>query len=118
LQVDMIAQYAFRFVIGGVVVSAFAVLGDIFRPKTFAGLFGAAPSIAIATLGITASAEGSRYAAIEARSMMIGAAGLCLYSVAVCHLLKRSRLHALAGTVVALTVWLAGSFGLKWLLLG
>jgi hypothetical protein len=38
-----------RFVVGGLAVSAFAVLGDVFRPKSFAGLFGAAPSIALAT---------------------------------------------------------------------
>jgi hypothetical protein len=28
-----------RFAIGGAVVSAFAVLGDLFKPKSFAGLF-------------------------------------------------------------------------------
>ena len=36
-----------RFLIGGVIVSFFAVLGEMFRPKSFAGLFGAAPSIAL-----------------------------------------------------------------------
>ena len=38
-----------RFFVGGVVVSVFAALAEIFRPKSFAGLFGAAPSIALAT---------------------------------------------------------------------
>ena len=42
-----------RFAIGGIVVSAFAVLGDSFKPKSFAGLFGAAPSLALATLALT-----------------------------------------------------------------
>ena len=42
-----------RFIIGGVVVSIFAALGEVLRPKSFAGLFGAAPSIALATLGLT-----------------------------------------------------------------
>ena len=42
-----------RFLIGGVVVSVFAVIGDILKPKSFAGLFGAAPSVALATLGLT-----------------------------------------------------------------
>ena len=41
-----------RFFIGGAVVSAFALLGDLFKPKSFAGLFGAAPSVALATLGL------------------------------------------------------------------
>jgi hypothetical protein len=34
-------EYVVRFLVGGVVVSAFAVLGDVLRPKSFAGLFGA-----------------------------------------------------------------------------
>ena len=32
------------------IVSAFAMLGDVLRPKSFACLFGAAPSVALATL--------------------------------------------------------------------
>lgn len=42
-----------RFLIGGSVVSLFAIAGDVFRPKSFAGLFGAAPSVALATLALT-----------------------------------------------------------------
>jgi hypothetical protein len=34
-----------RIVIGGAVVSAFAILGDLLKPKSFAGIFGAAPSV-------------------------------------------------------------------------
>jgi hypothetical protein len=45
-------DYALRSLIGGLVVSLFAVIGDVLRPKSFAGLFGAAPSIALATLGL------------------------------------------------------------------
>jgi hypothetical protein len=43
-------EYLLRFIAGGVAVSAFAAFGDAVRPKSFAGLFGAAPSIALATL--------------------------------------------------------------------
>jgi hypothetical protein len=43
-------DYVGSFVAGGLIVSAFAILGDLLRPKSFAGLFGAAPSIALATL--------------------------------------------------------------------
>jgi hypothetical protein len=70
-----------RFVIGGIVVSAFAALGDVLKPKSFAGLFGAAPSIALATLGLTIASKGKIYAATEGRSM-IGSVGLlfiCLH---------------------------------------
>ena len=62
-----------RFLIGGIVVSLFAVTGDILRPKSFAGLFGAAPSIALATLALTIRHDGKAYAAVECRSMILGA---------------------------------------------
>jgi Protein of unknown function (DUF3147) len=84
-----------RFVVGGLAVSAFAVLGDVFRPKSFAGLFGAAPSIALATLAIAVAQRGTGYAAIEARSMMLGAVALWLYSAGVCRLLEKHRVAAL-----------------------
>jgi hypothetical protein len=46
------SEYVIRFLVGGAVVSAFSMLGDVLKPKSFAGLFGAAPSVALATLGI------------------------------------------------------------------
>jgi uncharacterized membrane protein (GlpM family) len=107
-----------RFVIGGIAVSAFAVLGDMLRPKSFAGLFGAAPSIALSTLAIALFKEGASYAAIEGRSMMIGAIAFCVYAGLVCYLLERSRLHALSVTALTLVGWLAVALGGKWLLLG
>jgi hypothetical protein len=48
-------EYVVRFLVGGAVVSAFAMLGDVLRPKSFAGLFGAAPSVALATLARSTS---------------------------------------------------------------
>jgi len=58
-------EYGLRFLAGGIAVSAFAALGDTLRPKSFAGLFGAAPSIALATLLITLlqKATGGRHEA-------------------------------------------------------
>jgi hypothetical protein len=57
-----------RFLIGGVVVSAFAICGDILRPKSFAGLFGAAPSVALASLALTFTQHSRSYIALEGRS--------------------------------------------------
>lgn len=55
-----------RFLIGGLIVFAFSLVSDLFKPKTFAGLFGAAPSVALATLAPTVMKEGKKqYAAIE-----------------------------------------------------
>ena len=108
-------QLLIRFLIGGVVVSFFAALGDIFRPKSFAGLFGAAPSIALATLGLTVLHEGKLYAATEARSMILGAVALFLYASAASFLLMRYRQPALRVTLMLMPIWFAASIGL-WLL--
>lgn len=112
------AEYAIRFVLGGFIVSAFAMLSDMLRPKSFAGLFGAAPSVALATLVIAIVRHGSHYAAVQTRSMAIGAIALALYSVIVCHLLMRVRLRALSATLIALVAWLAVAIGLHFLILG
>jgi hypothetical protein len=82
-------QILFRFVVGGFVVSLFAALGNILKPKSFAGLFGAAPSVALATLGLTIATNGRAYAAIEARSMILGAAAFCLYAEICSRLMRR-----------------------------
>jgi len=94
------------------------MLGDVLRPKSFAGLFGAAPSVALATLSLALLKQGGVYASVEGRSMMIGAVALAVYSVTVCHLLLRLRASAIVVTGSALAVWLALSLGLKQLMIG
>jgi len=84
------SEYVVRFIVGGVVVSAFAMLGDLLRPKSFAGLFGAAPSVALATLGIAIYRHDAAYAGTQTLSMMAGAVALALYSIVVCQLLVRA----------------------------
>lgn len=108
-------QLGLRFLIGGTVVSFFAVLGEIFRPKSFAGLFGAAPSIALATIGLTIAHDGNAYAAIEARSMIFGSIGFFCYASATSWLLMRFRPRTLTATIAMLPVWLGVSLGLVFL---
>jgi Protein of unknown function (DUF3147) len=111
------SELLLRFVIGGVVVSLFAVLGDIFRPRNFAGIFAAAPSIAFASVGLTIRQHGPEYAAIEARSMIFGALAFLLYAALVGALLRRFRTPALATTVALMPLWLAISLGCWFFLL-
>jgi Protein of unknown function (DUF3147) len=110
-------EYFVRFLVGGIVVSAFAVLGDILKPKSFAGLFGAAPSVALVTLGIAIYQHGPSYAASQSLSMMAGAIALIIYSVVVCQLLIRARMRALPATTASIVVWLFAAFGL-WFIAG
>jgi hypothetical protein len=74
------------------------MLGDLLRPKSFAGLFGAAPSVALATLRIAAYQHGADYAAVQTQAMIAGAIVLAVYSVVVCHLLVRAKLRAFTAT--------------------
>jgi phosphoglycerol transferase MdoB-like AlkP superfamily enzyme len=94
------------------VVSAFAMLGDILRPKSFAGLFGAAPSVALATLGIAVYRHATDYAAEQSWAMTAGAIALAVDGVVVCQLLIRARLRAAPATLLSLVVWLIVAFGL------
>ena len=107
----MLKEIVLRMLIGGSLVSAFSVIGDIFTPKRFAGLFGAAPSVALATLALTAHESGKLYAATEARSMIAGALAFSVYSYCVYLGMRRSKLHALALTSVLLIVWTGLAFG-------
>ena len=100
-----------RFAVGGLVVSLFAMLGDVFRPKSFAGLFGAAPSIALATVGMTIARNGKQYAAIESRSMMLGALAFFLYATAVSWALMRFKGSTLKTTVALMPLWFVMSLG-------
>ena len=93
-------------------VSLFAMCGDLFKPKSFAGLFGAAPSVALATLGLAFEKHGGAYAATEGRSMLLGAVALFVYTQLVAWLLMRRRWPTLAATVAALGPWLIVAFGL------
>jgi hypothetical protein len=111
-------DYLLRFLLGGIIVSVFAVLGGIIRPKSLAGLFGAAPSIALCTLGLALMSDGAKYAAIEARSMIIGAIALMFYSIAVCQLMQRLRWHALSATSISLVGWMMVAVAGKLIILG
>jgi hypothetical protein len=106
------SQILIRFLIGGAVVSVFAILGDLLKPKSFAGLFGAAPSVALATLGLTVATEGAPYAASEARSMIAGAIAFTAYASFVSWVMMRYKLNALLVTLCSIPVWLGAAFAL------
>ena len=106
-----------RFLIGGAIVSGFAIAGDLLKPRSFAGLFGAAPSVALATLALTVAHEGTGYVAAECHSMLIGAIALGLCAWVVCQLLLRQNAEPLPATLWGIGLWFAAAFGLWWGLL-
>jgi hypothetical protein len=98
-------ELLWRFLIGGALVSVFALVGDVVRPKRFAGIFGAAPSVALATLALTVAKDGHRFAAIEARSMLLTSGGFVLYVYAVQIMLARGRWPTTPVSLAALVIW-------------
>jgi uncharacterized membrane protein (GlpM family) len=109
-------QLLLRFLIGALVVSVFAFAGDLLRPKSFAGLFGAAPSVALATLALTAYQQGATSAALEARSMSASAIAFVLYACLVSRLMSRGRWPAAIVSIASLALW-GVCAGLAWFLL-
>lgn len=111
------SQILIRFVVGGFVVSFFALIGDLLKPKSFAGLFGAAPSVALPTLGLTVAKDGSSYASNEARSMIAGAIALFIYASFVSWIMMRYKPKALWVTICSVPIWFCVALGLWYVLL-
>ena len=101
----LIAEMLFRFVVGGAVVALFSLGGDVFKPHSFGGLFGAAPSVAIATMALTLHKEGAKFVATEALFMCGGALALGAYAVAVSWLLRHRRAAVPFTVAMAFPVW-------------
>jgi len=110
-----VGELTARFLLGGVIVSLFAAVAEVCRPKSFAGLFGAAPSVALTTLGIAIAQHGKNYAATEARFMIFGAIAFLIYAAAASWILMRHKTRALATTVGLLPLWLGASLALWFL---
>ena len=113
----MVKLILIRFWVGGFLVSGFSVLGTIFKPRSFAALFGAAPSVALATLALTIKTDGASYAALEARSMLAGSAAFFVYAWCAMVLLHRERPETKLATAGLLVFWLIIAMGLWWALL-
>jgi hypothetical protein len=100
---------------GGTLVAGFSVLGDLLKPKAFAGIFGAAPSVALASLLITAVTSGGSKAATSAHGMIAGAVGMVCYCIAASALVK--RFGALGGSILAWVAWIVPSVLVYWFMI-
>ena len=98
-------ELLWRFLLGGAIVSLLALAGDVLQPKRFAGLFSAAPSVALATLALTVAKDGPGIASVEARSMVLSSVGFILYVYVVQRVLASGRWGAGVVALTALTIW-------------
>lgn len=102
--------------LAGVVVVSVSVLASALKPKMLAGLFGAAPSVAIASLLVTSLGQHSPdRAALNGRGMVCGAVGMGAYCALALFLIP--KLGPWLGSVVPWAGWAAVSFSLYWLFL-
>ena len=98
---------AIKGVGGGTLVVVFALLSETLSPKRFAGLFGAAPAVALVGLTLAVLDKGAHDAHEAAVGMLAGSAGMIAYALAAVPLLRRVRAGEAA--VVALGAWLLGA---------
>jgi uncharacterized membrane protein (GlpM family) len=96
-----------RFLIGGSVVSCFAILGDMVKPESLGGVFAAAPTIALATLFLSMHQQGAAYVAVQSRSMVAGALAFFVYACAVSFVVMRWRPNATRAAAALLPIWFA-----------
>jgi len=92
-----------RAAAGGLLVLAFALISEAVKPKRFAGLFSAAPAVAIAGLVVTLATSPPSDARDGSLGMLAGSAGMLAYAAAVVVLL-RGRDSRLA-SAVAMLAW-------------
>jgi uncharacterized membrane protein (GlpM family) len=98
-----VAEIALKALAGGLLVLAFAALAQTLSPKRFAGVFSAAPSVALGSVLVTAAFKGSHDVALSAHGMVAGAIGFTFYCLAAVPLLR--RWGAWRGSLAALLVW-------------
>jgi uncharacterized membrane protein (GlpM family) len=84
-------------------VAAFALLAEGLKPKRFAGLFGAAPAVALAGMIVVLLDRGHHAVHENAAGMIAGGAGMVAYAATVTALLK--RMSALRAVGAALAAW-------------
>lgn len=94
---------------GGLLVVVFALLGQALEPKRLAGIFSAAPSIAIAGLVVTVVALGDGPASRAALGMLLGAAGFVAFSVVVRPLV--ARMSAALASLLGCCAWVLVAVG-------
>jgi uncharacterized membrane protein (GlpM family) len=98
---------ALKGLAGGLLVVAFALLSEGLTPKRFAGLFSAAPAVAIAGLTIVLLDKGHSAVRAESIGMIAGGLGMVAYAAAAIPLLR--RLKASRAAAVALPAWFAAA---------
>ena len=106
---------AAKAIAGGCFVVAFSMLSDRLKPKTLAGLFSGAPSVALASLGLTALAMGGGKTAVAATSMIAGGAGMVAFCAVAIAL--EQKVGAVTSSALAWISWAVAAGAVFWFFL-
>jgi uncharacterized membrane protein (GlpM family) len=103
-----VAEVLGKAILGGTFVLLFALLAETVSPKRFAGLFSAAPSVALGSLSITLAASTAQRAGTETVGMLVGAAGFAAFCLLARRLLGRTGAKRAAAGGLAAWALVAG----------
>jgi hypothetical protein len=102
---ETVGEVALKALAGGLLVLAFAMVSKVLKPERFAGVFSAAPSVALGSLAVTLVFAGTKDLAAIGSGMAVGAGAFVLYCLATAPLVR--RFGAWKGSAGALLVWAA-----------
>jgi hypothetical protein len=109
-----VAVLAIKMVNGGLFVVAFSLVAEALEPKRFAGLFSAAPSIALANLVVVLVVRGRADGLANLSGMIVGAIAMAVVCLAGIWLVP--RLGSVKSSVVMCSGWAVVAFAGWWLL--
>lgn len=102
---ETVIEVALKALAGGLLVLAFAALSKVLKPERFAGVFSAAPSVALGSLAVTLVFTGAKDLPAIGSGMAVGAAAFVVYCLATAPLVR--RFGAWQGSAAALLIWAA-----------
>lgn len=94
-----------RFLLGGAAVSLFSAVAELFKPKTFSGIFGAAPAVALVSLAMLFAQRGREVVQNHALGMICGGLGFLAYACACVAITSNPRVPVWAGAAACWAVW-------------
>lgn len=100
-----VALLLVRGLIAGLFVTLFSLVSEMAGPKSFSGMFGAAPSIALASLLVTVADRGVRPGQMQSFSMIFGAVAMVAYCLSA--VVGIDRWGARRGSLAAFASWFA-----------
>ena len=106
----VVATILLKGLAGGVLVVLFALLGEVIRPRSLAGLTSGAPSVAAAGLLVTLLSSGAMMAWNLSLGMIAGGVGLVAWCLVGADAVK--RFGGVKGSLATTAVWFAVVFSL------